>query len=115
MSYDRRGGKSGTGNGSGGGGGGRATSAPGKATLTSRLPVQRKARAAATPTAPTADLPPRRDGAMPGNQSFVDSLVGSPVQCDGQDGSSHPDAQSIAAGGLTGSSTALPYADPDRG
>lgn len=82
MSYDKRGNQSGTGKGSGDSIG-RAISAPGKATLTSRLPVQRKARAAATPT-------------EPGNQSFADSLVGSPVQCDGQDGSSHPDAQSIA-------------------
>jgi outer membrane protein OmpA-like peptidoglycan-associated protein len=109
---------------SGGGGATTTTQSPGKGTLTGAL--QLKSGGGAT----TTQSPGKRTlagalqlksaeptGSSMEARGLASSTVGSDLpaaatQFAGQDGGSpHPDAQSIAAGGLTGSSTSMPYAD----
>jgi outer membrane protein OmpA-like peptidoglycan-associated protein len=59
-------------------------------------------------------------GLAPGRRTLTEALqlkargndeVGAPVQCAGQAGGGHPDAQAIAAHGLSGAPTTMPHVD----
>ncbi len=87
MSYQREGGRADVGTGSAS----SAGPAVGKRSLTAGL--QLKARGEPEPV------------------TNFHGLASSTVQFAGQEGSSHPDAQAIAAHGLSGTATAMPFAD----